>query len=255
MSLEKTQQLFKGLCLNATEEDLDSYLSKLLNKEEKNFLLSQGEKRLRVYGRLISGGVHAVLETAMPLLFSILDDKESKLIVKDFLKIKPPQSPYYRKIPNHFLSFLFLHDHLLEEKYPFLKDLVDYEVSDYDLIFQKNPSHFPSMDPKARLQDLKVFFNPNLYYKSYTYAVHRAEKESSSIPKEETKLILYRDPKSLKVKEKILNTPQSQMMTCFYRQDKNLGQIIKEGQLKEGETLNFLQDLMREKIVLGFLSV
>jgi len=150
--------------------------------------------RYRTYRELIVEGMEDAVRGVCPVARSILSEAEWHRLFLHFLKMAPPQSHILRDIAYEFADYLKSTSHPLKSKYPYLAELVEYEVAEIRLRFAPESS---VKAPRGR-----VLLNPAHFLGTYRWPVHFIRQDfcdPKKIPRGDYRLLLWRDPKTLEV--------------------------------------------------------
>ena len=90
------------------------------------------ERRLDVYRKLFFGNVSNLLANTFPVIRSILSDEEWQALVRDFYTQHHCETPLFPNIAGEFADY-FLNERKVEDDYPFLAELAQYEWSEIAL--------------------------------------------------------------------------------------------------------------------------
>jgi hypothetical protein len=194
--LEHSQSFFDHLCFDK-DFDLDIWAQQnQVSPATITHLKSQGEERLKVYRRLVSNGMLAMILSALPIFCHCVGDEPLANLLRQFLNDTKVKSRYYRDIPKEFTHYFSTPGFNQPHAPPFLTELIDYECTDYALIHAEDPTHVPENNPTILLEKARLFLSPHLRLKTYLWPVHTIsqERNPSNLAPSTSYLILYRAP-------------------------------------------------------------
>ena len=149
-------------------------------------------KGLRVYQELVYHRFDEVISNCLPFGVKHLGDKKEKLIV-EFMN-QNPKTPYIWQMPNEFREFL---KGRLEDRLPFLDDLLWYEWVEVELFMGK----YESLHVRKFYWEKEYTLNSNARIKDLSYKVFEDDIKT----KGEFWVLSYYDLKSKDVLFRELN--------------------------------------------------
>lgn len=263
-NLHDIQNFFLKLCTDVSFDDSEENLRRIAPNTIANHLMRIPKERLLTYRRLTTANIENLLKKTFPLLFRWIPTETRMQLMRLFLSEKI-QSNQYRQIPQEFINFLnrdsqsksFLTKRLLQ--------LADYELAEYDLIFNDALQKPLSIDPNTPLENARLVLNPALVLKCYDYPVHAVSEtnDPASLPDKESPVLLYRDPLDFKIcslrlspnsyifLEVFSNTPQRLLTEGLEEMTSRLPQPDPQGFIRE--CLEFLKTLIDKRIVIALM--
>lgn len=169
--------------------------------------------RLLIYVQVLQVKHYETMSMTFPLTEKLLGDDWDE-IVEDYRNTCPPSSYRSNRAGEHFKQFIEQHlNGQVKVKFPYLKDLVDYEFSESEMIdyddtefqYQSDTCLFQSAEEFA---GFKPLVNPALVIRRYPFDViaiaEKLEEESEELPKDvkaEPRIVLiYRDPEDKEIR-------------------------------------------------------
>lgn len=184
--------------------------------------LYQPKGRYRTYRDLIVWGMEDAARGVCPVARSILSETEWHRVFLEFLKKTPPQSHQLRDVAFEFADFLKAGGHCLAKKYPYLGELVDYEVAEIKLRFA------PELPVKKMRGSLSV--NPVHYLGAYRWPVHFIRedfKNPKEIPTGDYRLLLWRDSVNLEIHFLEINPLAATLLEVLQRKPSPLKSLLR----------------------------
>lgn len=264
MSLEDIQKYFNELCSISDFNGDISQLNFSKNPDLINHLNSQSDAKKNIYRHLVYENTYNVCQAAMPFTFEILGEQKIKNLIYLFYQNHKLKTHYYRIVPLEFLDFILKEKPEEFNHKPFLYELAEYEVAEFDLIYRKN-ENIPDNNPEILLEEAKIFLNPYIHFKEYRYPVHEINSEnlnSESLNNEfepdSNFIIQFRNPDDHDVYSLELSKEEFDFISFIQSQPNlTLNKIIEELIEKDFDSpeqiLQVLQKLMNEKIILALI--
>ena len=206
MSLTESQEFFYDLCakpdvIRHFKKNRVQVLKRYFRQaQDRQFLAGYAAERFETYRQHISIGILGNIGAAFPVIRSLVSTKEWNDLLNDFYLKRMTRSPLARHVFSEFAGYLKKrYRGPLLRRFPYLRELAEYENLEIKLLFEKDPS-VTRRSPGTR----EVYLlNPHLALRVYSWPVHLICREFSS-PKKMTKgrypLIVYRDPQTLKIR-------------------------------------------------------
>lgn len=168
-------------------------------------------RRVEVYRSLVFNNVSQFLSGTFPVLTSLLPAARWQALVRDFLRRHRSHSPYFRDIPEAFLTFLAQSDAAAQDP-PWVGALAHYEWMELVLDTDDTPAprvDSPTGDP---MQHVPVL-SPWCALLAYDWPVHRlCETFQPDTPlSAPVWILMYRDP-AQQVRFMELNAPTARLM-------------------------------------------
>ncbi|MCP5468702.1 MAG: putative DNA-binding domain-containing protein [Deltaproteobacteria bacterium] len=215
--------------------------------------------RFQTYRQLVKNGFLNVLKNLNPVANEILSEEEWEILYWDFVKKAPPRSSILRELPQEFSQYLKKYSHPLEEKYPYLGELIEYEYLEVEVRYAPNR-------PKKMQKDL-VYLNPAHALGVYQWPVHFIEKQKSDptqLPQGRYYLFLWRQSKDYEVKFMEVNPLVASLITLLEKMplpiDKLISQVAEEHDISLSEQFiqeaqNLIIDLISKEALLTKESI
>jgi hypothetical protein len=213
----------------------------------------QLQGRYQVYRELITSRMFDVLKNICPVTFEILGEENFWELLWGYLREDPPSSEILRELPRQVAEYLKEFPNPLLENHPYLAELIEYEFLEVRMMF------FPEDEEKT--QKGKVRINPAHALETYRWPVHFLSREycqKKNIPAGTYHLLLWRDPRDLKVQFMEVNVLVASMVRLLEKGQKAVPALFKaiamennfdlsEEFLREGRIL--LDDLSRKGVL------
>jgi hypothetical protein len=214
------------------------------------------ELRINKYRSLCDNIIDDTLSQTYPIAKFLLDENQWNTIMDSFIKSHPFSNPQLWKMPKELI--LFLEDPKQSELLfkPYLIDLLIFEWKEVEIHTMKDVKI--TFDASKELIDQLLVFNPYLEILHLNYAVHDIKKETGTVEKKATKLIVYRDNND-NVQYKEINLLTAHLISSLQEQNVSLKKMIESddsiqenqmGQVIE-QSVNLLKHLKDEGIILG----
>ena len=128
-------------------------------------------RRLQIYRDLFFNNLDNFLRTGFPVLHSVLPASRWQQLVRDFMRNHTCQSPYFRDIPEAFLTFLDGGDALSAGDPAFVLQLAHYEWM--ELVLDTRDVPVPDCDASGDLLAGAPVLSPLVEVLSYDWPVHQ----------------------------------------------------------------------------------
>lgn len=151
----------------------------------------ESRQRLGVYQQLVFNNIAQFVDSAFPVLKSVVADEKWQQLLRDFIVCYRHNSPYFVDISKGFLEFLHGNDEIINDLPPFARDLAHYEWLEIDIGIRQ------AILPVQRAQHTENHFmlSPLAEIVTYPYPVHQISAEN--IPADQTAgshhYCIYRD--------------------------------------------------------------
>lgn len=192
MSLAYVRKLQKGI------KDLILFNSSWNKRSQiiKELKLSKGViNKIKIYRDLVNHSLRGVVTSIYPLTKYILKKDWSRLVNK-YLEVYPHSSPILNRVAKDFPKYLSKQESIVS-KYPFVYELALYEWLELEVYEKEN----------VLVNDRKKpCLNPIHVICPFQYPIHKVierikdDKLVTKIDKKHTNILIYRDPKTLKVR-------------------------------------------------------
>lgn len=220
------------------------------------------DARLQVYERLLFNNVSGFIETAFPVLNSIVSDNDWTQLVRQFFVQHTCDSPFFIDISKQFLEFIMEKESPLHASLPYLTSLAHYEWLELSVSVRED-SQRRTVDLEAIDESFLILSNA-AEPASYNFPVHKISEENAFdtivlTPLEQpVYLVLYRKEESSIVSFLEVNAVTA--LTCSYLQNRKVsfGELLdylhehlpqyQTEQLKE-HLLDMVQYLMNQNII------
>lgn len=153
------------------------------------------QRRLDIYRELFFNNVCDFVETAYPVLKSLLPEEEWSALLRDFFSGHRCQSPYFRDISLEFRTWVEASRTELVASRPWVQELLHYEWFELAAECAETEGEGCEVDPDANLLDGIPVAGPHVWPLAYRWPVHALDPDelSASPPDSPTFLIVFRD--------------------------------------------------------------
>lgn len=132
--------------------------------------------RIDVYAQLLYQKFEDSLSVCFPVTKALLGGTHWNRLVEAFIAQHRCASPYYRQIPDEFVTYLNARP-FKEDDPPFLNELVHYEWLELALATAQDEPVLQPFDPAGDLMRHPPVLNPLLHVQAYRWSVHRIAPE------------------------------------------------------------------------------
>lgn len=173
------------------------------SSSDHDFLRRYSAERFQTYRNHIHYGIFDNLRSGFPVIRSLLSEKEWASLLDRFYLKRLTRSPIARRVLREFSVYLQKNYRgPLLKKFPYLRELAEYENVDVTLFFQEDLNVSAPMKSSHPLQ-IRPVLNPHVLSRVYHWPVHKICVKHSSlrtVKKGVYPLIVYRHPETLSVK-------------------------------------------------------
>ncbi|HEX5037276.1 MAG TPA: putative DNA-binding domain-containing protein [bacterium] len=243
------------------------------SEKDRKALLSVPFERLETYRKHVSIGLLGGIESAFPVLRSLVSQDEWNGLLNEFYLKRLTRSPIARQIFREFSNYLQKkYRGPLLKRLPYLKELAEYENLDIRILYDVDRPvegplaadwHAAAKTPEELLSLVPVL-NPHQALRVYAWPVHRICKGFSTakqVKPGRVALLVYRDPETLSVRFLESNPLVADLVGRMTKGEKTVGAIL-EALLKKHKPADpaaFVRegigaiDVLKDKgVVLGF---
>lgn len=240
---------------------------------DRDVLMHVPLERLETYRKHVSIGFLGGIESAFPVLRSLVNQTEWNDLLNEFYLKKLTRSPIARHVFREFSHYLQkAYRGPLLKRLPYLKELAEYENLDLRILYEiDKPVEGPLIknwrrelkNPESVLAMIPVL-NPHHALRTYLWPVHRITRGYSSkkqVRPGRYSLLVYRDPNSLDVRFMETNDLVAQVVSATAKGNKSLSNILnrliqvhhpKDTAAFAREAMVTLDWLAEKGVVLGF---
>lgn len=215
----------------------------------------------RLYRTLVMANLEAFLLACFPVTRRVLGARRWRALVQDFLAEHVCHTPYYREIPDEFLTYLHGQRSARPTDPPFLYELAHYEWSELVLSVSGDATPEP-VDPQGDLMTGVPILNPVLALTEYAYPVHRIGRryQPTAKPAEPTHMLAFRAATDDGVRFICLNGPTMALVSVLMEGTRSgadaIGAALKTPPAAlpaaaRAGGLAILEDLRRQQAILG----
>ena len=222
-------------------------------------------RRMRVYNELLFNNIEGFLLACFPVCRQVLGQRRWTRLVRAFFRDHACATPYFRRIPEEFLTYLETAWRRPGDYPEFLAELAHYEWVELDLETSDRDASVPTHDPDGDLLAGRPLLNPVMHVLAYRWPVHRLgpRRRPRTAPAEPTFLLAYRDA-GLQIRFMTISAATYRLLEGL-RQDAGLtGQAVVERLAEEmrhpdldalrRHGAELLADLRRRGALLGALA-
>ena len=193
-------------------------------------LAAKKRERLVFYREAIFKTLRETITSCYPISAAILGAQWPKLI-REFLVKAPPQNHLLKFVSEEFYQFFKKCGHALKQRFPYLEELLDYELLELLLVYKEEDDLLSWIPGQARDDVEYPLFNPVMVIRQYAWPVHFiSEKncELKNLPVGQYYLCVYRDPKTLGVNFMEVNAGVYEWWREGLREPKAIEESLKE---------------------------
>jgi len=153
------------------------------------------DRRLAIYRRLFFNNIDSLLASNFPVIRSLCDDSEWRLLVREFYVEHRCQTPLFPEVAKEFLRYLQETRGTRPGDPPFLLELAHYEWVELAVGIDERELDEVPADPEGDLLQGEPVLSPLAWALSYRFPVHqiRPDFQPSDPPPQETHLLVYRN--------------------------------------------------------------
>ncbi len=249
-------------------------------KTLKRFFREEGDRaalrsipleRLETYRKHVSVGLLGGIESAFPVLRSLVTLEEWNGLLNDFYLRRLTRSPIARHVFQEFAHYLKKYRGPLRKRLPYLEELAEYENLEIRLLYDIDRPVGEALihDPKSAANPkeygkLIPVLNPHHALRVYRWPVHRICRGYSTpkqVRPERTVLLVYRDPETLRVRFVEANPLVADLVSKMDSGRSSIGQLLKGLLVKRKpedaaafvrEGLHAIEFLKSKGVLLGF---
>jgi hypothetical protein len=229
-------------------------------------------ERFETYRKHISIGFLGAIETAFPVLRSLVSQNEWNDLLNAFYLKRLTRSPIARRVFREFAQFLRKYRGPLLDRLPYLKELAEYENLEIRLTYDPDrpveDGLIRDWDAAARepgrFVGLIPVLNPHHALRVYRWPVHRVCRGFSSpgrVRPGRYALLVYRDPETFKIRFLETTPVVAEMVGLMAPKRKPLGRVLEtlvkkhkpsDPQAFVREAVGAIRSLKERGVVLGF---
>jgi hypothetical protein len=168
------------------------------------------EQHVQHYRRLVYNVVDDTLRAAYPLTYNLLNAVEWNGMVQEFFQEHACSSPQVWYMPKEFYEYFVQHQPAVQEKYPFLAELLLFEWLEVEIYMMEDCPADLSATGDLFTQPLKI--NPEHHLQYFNWPVHlKNAAQIGAADKGHYFLALHRRPDS----GEVLFTSLSPALVCM----------------------------------------
>ena len=217
--------------------------------------------RLHHYHRLVSNAVGDTLRTAFPISVAALGEELWKELVQDFFSAGLPQTPQVWKLPFEFYEYHAGRETGARIDKPFLDDLLYFEWMEIEVHTMPDRSR-PVYTTEGDIFQDTLVINPEYEIVRLEYPVHMYPVLEATELKGDFYALLYRLPESGHVQFLDLSVFNIYIISRLQEEEVPLQELkgefagvagIESGRYLDEALQTFLGDLMKRRMILGFI--
>ncbi len=218
------------------------------------------QEGIQRYRTMIYNVVNDSLITAYPLTKGLLTEEEWNDSVQHFFSSHACQSPFLWRMPFEFLEFVKMNELTLQNKYPFLNDLLLYEWVEIEVFMMEDID--VTYTSKGKIENGLLMLNPACVVQYFQYPVY--DKQIQGISKKDKGhyfLLTHRNPLTGRVSFLEIAPMFARMFEFLsdeaYTIDQLIDQFLNETSItidlnKKIEIMDFFKACIDKQIILGY---
>jgi hypothetical protein len=150
---------------------------------------------MALYAGLYFDNLAALVAATFPVLRSLYDDADWRVLLRDFCRHHPARTPLFTRLGEEFIAYLDRRATDGAGDPPYLLELAHYEYSELALDFDEIDLGAVPHDPAGDVLDGIPVVSPLARVQAWRYPVHRIgpDLRPGSVPMQPTLLLLVRD--------------------------------------------------------------
>lgn len=237
-----------------------SNLSHYCRTGEQLPLIGVNEKRIHHYPRLVFNVINDTLRSAFPLTLDLFSDEEWETTTRRFFASHRCSSYAVWKMPYEFYQYVILEENELNNKFPFLADLLFFEWTEIEIHMMEDKI-FPKVFSKGDFENDVIELNPEHKILQMKYPVHlKNPNEITDADKGEFYVLIFRQPETGKVQFVDISFFFFWLIQKFMHEQTSLTLLLDEAEKTFGvekssllaNTVPFLMELHENNFILGF---
>jgi len=218
--------------------------------------------RVHHYRRLVYNVVRNTMDSAFPITLAALGEERWDLLVQDFFSKGIPQTPQIWKLPFEFYQFHANQETGSGIRKPYLDDLLYFEWIEIE-VHTMPDRPYPDYVQHGNIFMDRLAFNPEYEIIRLEYPVHMYSAEEASKLKGDYYALIFRSPETGYVQFLNLSPLNTYILTRLVEEDVPLNELkgdiasvsgIESGKYLDDALSTFMGDLMKKKLILGFLK-
>lgn len=173
-------------------------------------------RRMQVYTALLYNNMEGFLLSCFPVCRKILGKRRWDRLVRAFFRDHVSHTPYFRQIPEEFLSYLQAEWEPTADFPVFLPELAHYEWVELELDTSNRDANLAAHDPAGDLLAGRPLLNPVLRVLAYRWPVHRLSPrfKPTEPPTEATFMLAFRDAEH-RVRFTLINAASARLLNLL----------------------------------------
>lgn len=218
--------------------------------------------RIHHYRRLVYNVVRDTMDSAFPISLAALGEEQWDLLVQDFFSNGIPQTPQIWKLPFEFYQY-----HTTRETGPkieklYLEDLLYFEWIEIE-VHTMPDRPYPDFVKHGNIFMDRLAFNPEVEIIRLDYPVHLYSAKEALKHKGDYFVLIFRSPGTGYVQFLNLSGLNTYILTRLMEDNLPLNELkgdiakvsgIESGKYMDDALSTFIGDLIKKKMILGFLK-
>ena len=148
-------------------------------RDPENTIAPEGieDRRMAIYRELFFNNLHNLLGSFFPVIRKICSDDQWRHAIREFMKVHRARTPYFLELPEEFLEFLQNDYRTLDDNFPFLTELAQYEYAELALRVSTDENQPEGVDPDGDMLAGAPVKSVLTWVFAYHYPVHRISKD------------------------------------------------------------------------------
>lgn len=218
--------------------------------------------RVHHYRRLVYNVVRDTMDSAYPITLAALGEEHWDLLVQDFFSSGIPQTPQIWKLPFEFYRYHASQETGSRIQKPYLEDLLYFEWLEIE-VHTMPDRPYPDYRKHGDIFNDRLAINPEYEIIRLEYPVHlHAVKEATEL-KGDYFVLIFRSPETGYVQFLNLSALNTYIFTRLVEDGVPLNELkgdiasvsgIESGKYLDDALEKFIGDLMKKKLILGFIK-
>lgn len=220
--------------------------------------------RVHHYRRLVYNIIDDTFSGAFPITRSFLTDDEWDFLVDRFFSNHPCSTPSIWRLPKEFYEYVQQHPSVLNEKYPFLTDLLYFEWLEIEIHTMPDEPALPYREKGDLIND-ELVLNPEFRLVQLEYPVH-CTKPADLLKHTKPSInfvLIFRHPETGNVEFFDLSALYAILITQLHETQKPVSTLLdsicplfnlEHNLAVSNEVEVFVNELMNKKFIRGFAA-
>ncbi len=218
--------------------------------------------RVKHYRRLVYNVVRGNMDTAYPITLAALGEEQWEELVQEFFANGLPQTPQIWKLPFEFYQYHAGHETGTRIGKPYLEDLLYFEWIEIE-IHTMPDRPYPQYSSHGNIFVDRLAINPDYEIIRMDYPIHLHPADDTIPLKGDYFVLVFRAPETGHVHFLNLSAINTYIITRLVEEGLPLndikGDIARAAGIESGKYLDdalstFIGDLIKKKLILGYLK-